>query len=363
MADKEKIPKYRRVEKYLISMIAENNYPPDTLLPSEPALCRKFHISRNTIRQAIGNLINEGLIYNEHGKGTFVASSRRTANTPYFHQEIGIVMSNVDQLKQPFFGEYLRGIQEEIDLHKSSIHLIFTRESSKGEVNLSREQDVMGLILISHQIDDNYILSLQSQRIPFVWFPSYKINRKVPYIYLDKTQGMYLSVEHLVKLGHRHIGYIAGSLGQVKDYEEKLQGFLSAMKEFRVKVNKNWIQDGEYTQSGAEQAVKNIFSQKSLPTALIVANDVMAISVINTLNHLGKKTPQDVSIIGFDDIADASLMTPSLTTIHVPMIRMGREAARILFDMINGKESTLIYQVNVEPELKIRNSTSPPKNK
>jgi GntR family transcriptional regulator, arabinose operon transcriptional repressor len=364
VAINQKNTKYQQVEEYLISTIAENNYPPGTLLPSEPSLCQRFDISRNTVRQAIGNLINQGLIYNEHGRGTFVAPPQGPQKNLSTHHEIGIVLKNIEQLQHPFFSEYIRGIQEEFSLHECAVHLIFSSQSPEEKIDLSRENEVLGLILISGEVNDQYILSLQAKRIPFVWFPSYRTSKKVPYIYLNKDRGLYLAVEHLVKLGHQNIAYIAGDpVNDSRDYEEKLKGFQSAMKGFQISIKKGWIKNGFYTREGAEEVIQSFYSGNSGPTAIVTANDIMAIASINALKSRGKNIPEDVSVVGFDDITEASNTIPSLTTVHVPMGKMGREAAKILFDMIEKNDTTMIYQVNVEPELKFRGTTAPPKNK
>ncbi|MFB3895278.1 MAG: GntR family transcriptional regulator [bacterium] len=356
MADKH--PKYIRIQEYICSLLAKEGLKPGDQLPSENELCKRLNMSRNTVRQALANLINEGLIYNEHGKGTFVAAPRDNNQTNNTHPEIGIVLNNLEQLQHPFFSEYIRGIQEEIDLHKCSIHLIFNQETNKGEMDLIREKNVRGLILIADEGVDEYILSLQMKRIPFVWFPSYKSKKNISYIYLDKVLGLSLAVDHLAQLGHQKIGYIAGDPEAKRDYQEKLAGFTYSMEKNNIPINKNWIVDGYYTRDGAENAIHKMFSGKTRPTAVIAANDIMAIAALTTLQKMGRNVPEDVSIIGFDDILDARNIIPTLTTVHVPMARMGREAAKILFELVDKNETTMIHQVNVEPILKIRESTT-----
>lgn len=355
MANKQ--PKYIRIQEYICSLLAKEGLKPGDQLPSENELCKRLNMSRNTVRQALANLINEGLIYNEHGKGTFVAAPRENNQTMETHPEIGIVLNNIDQLQHPFFSEYIRGIQEEIDLHKCSIHLIFNQETNKGEMDLIREKNVRGLILIADEGVDEYILSLQMKRIPFVWFPSYKTTKNISYIYLDKVLGLALAVEHLVQFGHRRIGYIAGDPDAKRDYQEKMTGFATTMKKGNIPINKKWIVDGYYTRDGAEKATHTIFSGKNQPTAVIAANDIMAIAALTTLQKMGKTVPEEVSVIGFDDILDAANTMPALTTVHVPMARMGREAAKILFELVDKNGTTMIHQVKVEPILKIREST------
>lgn len=350
--------KYIRIQEYICSLLVEQKLKAGDQLPSENELCKRFKMSRNTIRQALANLINQGLIYNEHGKGTFVAAPPENNQTTATHPEIGIVLNDIDQLQHPFFSEYIRGIQEEIDLHKCSIHLIFNRETNKGEMDLIREKNVRGLILISDEGVDEYILSLQMKRIPFVWFPSYKTTKNISYIYLDKVLGVALAAKYLIQLGHRKIGYIAGDPEGKRDYQEKLTGFISTMGKFNIPINENWMVDGYYTRDGAEKAVQKIFASKAQPTAVIAANDIMAIASLTTLKKMGKNVPEDVSVIGFDDILDAANTVPALTTVHVPMAHMGHEAARILFDLIDKNGTTMIHQVKVEPILKIRESTA-----
>lgn len=178
-------------------------------------------------------------------------------------------------------------------------------------------------------------------------FPSDKIQD-------NSHHGGYLATKHLIAQGHTKIGCLTGPLDKLPA-QQRLSGFVQAMEESGLTINKDWIASGNFECEGGEQAFNAICRNGELPTALFVCNDMMAMGVINTAHKKGISVPDDLSIVGYDDIKLAKYITPSLTTIHQPKHRLGQQAVDTLLDKINHK-TTSNKVIQLEPTLVERDS-------
>lgn len=174
----------------------------------------------------------------------------------------------------------------------------------------------------------------------------------------DNERGIRLLVDHLVQLGHRQIGMIRGPQEQWSRYQRE-QAFRNALKDHKIEVREEWIVDGNYTKVSGYSAMRALINQGDLPTALIASNDDMALGALEACRELGIPVPERLSIAGFDDSPLARLVSPSLTTVHVPINELGVHAAEALLEQLRTgvpKQGTYLIPV----ELVIRESTAPP---
>jgi LacI family transcriptional regulator len=175
----------------------------------------------------------------------------------------------------------------------------------------------------------------------------------------DKIQdnsylGGYLATQYLIKKGHRKIGCITGPLNKPMA-EKRWAGYQKAMQDAGLIINPAWLEDGHFECEGGQQAFEKILSRGTLPSALFVCNDMMALGVINSASKNGISIPGDLSIIGYDDIKIARFFTPSLTTIHQPKFNLGRKAFDTLLDKIKSKRENDL-EIKLEPTLIERDS-------
>ncbi|PSU47717.1 transcriptional repressor PurR [Photobacterium frigidiphilum] len=258
----------------------------------------------------------------------------------------------------PFFGEVVKGVERRCYEHGYNLILCNTEgDIARMHSNLDTllQKRVDGLLLMCSEVDnEEFNLFARHQPVPTVvmdWgpidFPSDKIQD-------NSHHGGYLATRHLIAQGHTQIGCLTGPLDKLPA-QQRLSGFVQAMEEAGLTINKSWIASGNFECEGGEKAFEDLYARGRLPTALFVCNDMMAMGVINTANKKGISVPSDISIVGYDDIKLAKYITPSLTTIHQPKHRLGQQAVDTLLDKIQSqRETNLIIQL--EPTLVERDS-------
>ncbi|PSW20669.1 LacI family DNA-binding transcriptional regulator [Photobacterium sanctipauli] len=258
----------------------------------------------------------------------------------------------------PFFGEVVKGVERRCYEQGYNLILCNTEgDTQRMHSNLDTllQKRVDGLLLMCSEVEDKaFDLFGRHQPIPTVvmdWgpidFPSDKIQD-------NSHHGGYLATRHLIEQGHTEIGCLTGPLDK-QPAQQRLSGFVQAMEEAGLTINKDWIASGNFECEGGEIAFNEVFAKGKLPTALFVCNDMMAMGVINTAHKKGISVPDDLSIVGYDDIKLAKYITPSLTTIHQSKHRLGQQAVDTLLDKIQNKRDTSKV-IQLEPTLVERDS-------
>jgi LacI family transcriptional regulator len=159
----------------------------------------------------------------------------------------------------------------------------------------------------------------------------------MPTVDSDNFAGAVLATQHLLSLGHRRIGFLGGR-PDLESARLREAGFRHAMSEAGVKVDERFVRVGGYRPETAEGAARELLARTRRPTAIFAANDLSAIATMEVAFELGLTVPDDLSIIGFDNVPESALATVPLTTITQPLQRMGFEALRLLIDLIEGVE-------------------------
>jgi LacI family transcriptional regulator len=177
-------------------------------------------------------------------------------------------------------------------------------------------------------------------------------------ITVDNTEGAYQATRYLLELGHRRIAAITGQL-HVTSAVERLKGFKRALREAGIHAAPEYIQEGRFDRlSGYEKAMMLLqFSPR--PTAIFAANDLVALGVLGALRELGLRCPEDVSLVGFDDLELATFTNPALTTVAQPAYQMGARATALLFERLQG-ENIPTQHIIMKATLKVRDSTAAP---
>jgi LacI family transcriptional regulator len=261
----------------------------------------------------------------------------------------------------PFFGEVVKGVERSCFLQGYNLILCNTEgdnERMKSSINTLLQKRVDGLILMCSSLEGERLdVFEQYPDIPVVvmdWGPMLFQSDKIQD---NSLRGGYLAAKHLIDSGHTQIGCITGPL--IKHQAQmRYEGYKRALNEAGLTFNANWIIEADFECEGGYQAFKKMHTSGSLPSAIFVCNDMMAMGVINAANELGIAIPQSLSIVGYDDIHIAKFMTPSLTTIHQPKYRLGKAAVETLLKKIK-KQTQEVQVVQLEPTLVERNSVSP----
>ncbi|ELA8380796.1 substrate-binding domain-containing protein [Vibrio parahaemolyticus] len=258
----------------------------------------------------------------------------------------------------PFFGEVVKGVERSCYHKGYSLILCNTEgdnERMRQSINTLLQKRVDGLILMCSSLEGERIDVFERYPdIPVVvmdWGPMLFTSDKIQD---NSLRGGYLAAKYLIDCGHTEIGCITGPL--IKHQAQmRYEGYKRAMNEAGLEFNANWIIESDFECEGGYQAFKKMAERGTLPSSIFVSNDMMAMGVINAANELGIKVPDDLSIIGYDDIHIAKFMSPSLTTIHQPKYRLGQAAVETLVRRLDD-QSNEAQVVQLEPTLVVRNS-------
>ncbi len=265
---------------------------------------------------------------------------------------IGIV---VQDISSPFFDETLRGVDDGLkNTGYASVivsgHWDADEEADRIRLLLARKVD--GIILLSGRMSDQTVLSFASQK-PIVSTGRALHTRSALGFKLDNEAGAYMAVHHLIELGHRRIAFISGPANNI-DASERLAGYSRALQTAGIALDTNLIVEGDYHESSGMLAMNQLFDTHQQFTAVFAANDLSAYGARLALYRKGVRVPDDISLVGFDDLPGSSYTTPPLTTVRQPLYDIGRIATQALLRIINGEAA----QGSVPPlELVVRETT------
>jgi len=247
---------------------------------------------------------------------------------------IGIV---VQDISSPFFDETLRGVDDGLKGTGFASVIVsghWNAAEEKDRIRLLLARKVDGIILLSGRIEDESILQFANHR-PIVSTGRDLHTRSALGFKLDNEQGAYLAVRHLVELGHRRIAFVTGPANN-NDADERLKGYTRALAESDIAFEPKLVTAGDFHEAGGLMAVNHLFETGQQFTAVFAANDLSAYGVRLCLYRKGIRVPDDISLVGFDDLPGSAYTTPPLTTIRQPLYDMGKIATNALLTLING---------------------------
>lgn len=268
----------------------------------------------------------------------------------------------IPDVTNPFFPGVVRGVEDVA--YKSSFRLVLCntdndRRKEISYLNEMRSYRPAGWLVIPSV--DSEIAAHFKMRVPEP--PVVCIDRqaegwKGDVAVVDNEEGAYSATRHLLRLGHRQLAVITGPL-HLANAVERLSGFKRALVAAKVRIESDYIQEARFDRDSGYHAAKRLLRMLPRPTAIFACNDLMALGVLMATRELGIQCPEELSIVGFDDLDFAEFTAPALTTVHQPGYQLGTAAARLLLERIAG--STQESQRLVLPtELKIRQSVAAP---
>jgi len=270
---------------------------------------------------------------------------------------IGLIVADITN---PFFSDIAQGVAEEA--HRAGYGVMLCDTAGKAEressyVKLLRRKRADGIVLASATIEDPQVEELHQARIPFILVSRLCETVEAPYVVGDDRKGATLAVEHLVGLGHREIGFIGGP-PDVQATQHRLASCRAVLCENHLDVRDDRVFFSDFTQAAGRQAGRRMLAAADRPSAIFAANDVIALGVLEAAEGLGLRVPDDLSLVGYDDIAYASLPRIQLTTVAQPALEMGRVAGGWLLSVIAGRRRPVLRRV-LEPHLVVRSTTAP----
>ncbi|HYH97647.1 LacI family DNA-binding transcriptional regulator [Hyalangium sp.] len=252
---------------------------------------------------------------------------------------VGVITQDI---ASPFYNETLKGIEDSVakvgyaPLFVSG-HGTAAKEAERMALLMARRVD--GVIVLTGMIDDPSLLS-HAQRLPIVVTGRTLQGPNLVSIHLDNEQAGYDATRHLLELGHNRIAHIAGPVLNV-DAQERLAGYRRALTDAGVPVDERLIAFGDFHETGGLLALNQLLETRINFTALFVANDQMAYGARLALYRKGIRVPEDVSLIGFDDLPSSLYTTPPLTTVRQPAYDLGKVAGEAILRLIDGQSPSL----------------------
>ena len=270
---------------------------------------------------------------------------------------IGLLVPGLDN---GYIGEIIRGIDQELAHADHELMLYTTHRKGKNEsayLQYVANGFVDGLLLVVPLLSPTFLETLGALNYAYVLIDEVDPSENSFSVDATNWQGAYDATDYLIKLGHHTIGFITG-MHELNSTKERLNGYLAALRDNDVPVRQDLIVDGDFLQeTGFEQSLR-LLDLKQKPTAIFAANDLMALGALDAIRERGLHIPQDISVIGFDDIPQASTTHPKLTTVQQPLEQMGRVGVQMLLEQLEHPERPP-RRVTLATHLVVRDSCQP----
>ena len=270
----------------------------------------------------------------------------------------------ISEITNPFFPELIQGfedvaVENGYDIMISSTNYDVTR--MQACVRRLLERSVEGVAVMTFGIEAPLLDELASRNIPMVFIDVGPNNPHVSTVAVNYHQGIREGVQHLAALTHREIAFVSGPLQQ-SSCQLRKTAFLSSLQEVGIAPDPALLLEGDHTLEGGMRAAEQLLSLKELPTAVMCSNDMTAIGVLRTFTRAGLRIPEDVSVIGFDDIHLAEFVYPPLTTVHMSRNAIARAAFEALRADVENRAPLAKQRAKIIPtKLTVRQSTSFPR--
>jgi LacI family transcriptional regulator len=276
------------------------------------------------------------------------------------------IMLSISNMRDSFFLDIIETVQERAKLYDYSIMINFTGDDVQEELKTLKNLGsnfIDGIIMVTINYTQKHFDVIKTLKKPVVLcsmanIPIDNAQLACDYVCVDTRKGIYLATNHLISLGHKEIGYV-GIQGDTQTGWERLEGFRTAMKDAGLTINKNHVLIGEANDSVGYNSGVKIANMKKRPTAICAAADILVMGLYKAFDEFNIRIPQDISIIGMDNIYIDSIMKPKVSSVDLSQKEIGRIAARMLFDKIfDQDQATSMANVVFQPTLVARESSA-----
>ena len=352
--------KYEEICQYIIGLIHDNGLSKDDKLPTEKELAEQFEVSRITVQRALKELQQNGTVYRIQGGGTFVGGPQEEAwpNQNLFP----LVLANNSQHYRSM--DFVNGLQSYLFKHNCYTTVHISNNDDKQEqdiINSLVKNGMQQIIILPVEKGDNteFYFGLLSKGIKLIF-----IDRKPPdlpcsLVSCDNFSGGYLATRHLLEKGHRQIAFITNvKIGQASSVDQRLSGYRRALLERGVACDEQYILFAD-DKVELEAKVKELMERPNAPTAIFSVNDYTAIDLMSILGKCGKQIPNDVALIGFDNLSVTDGGDPFLTSVDQPFFAIGYNAGKLAYRICKERNTT-ITQMALPVSVIERESTGHP---
>jgi LacI family transcriptional regulator len=328
-------------------------------------VAKKAQVSLGTVSRVINNDVHVAPETRERVSAVmqemqYVANRQARGLKGMKTNVIGVL---VPDLATSYIGGIMHGIDAELALHKFELmlfthHRIAVKEASYVANMVQGMVD--GLLLVLPRNIADYTDTLTRQNFPFVVIDHQGSGDPCPSVGATNWQGGYNATEYLIKQGHKRIGFITGSM-DLGCSQDRLKGYRSALRTHHIPEMPELVYEGDFNQPDGYAGASAFLELPIPPTAIFASNDVMAMGVMDAVRNRNLRIPDDVSVVGFDNIPQSAMINPSLTTVQQPLEQMGRVATQMLLGVLKNPQKD-VNRIELPTELIIRSSTSAPKN-
>lgn len=300
-------------------------------LPGERTLALELGVSYMTLRKSIDNLVTQGVLYKVPTKGTFVnhkrVQRRKNSTIGYF-----LDASMIAGISSAYYSLIFNAIEK--IAAKSGYSVVYFSDNDTESLTRTLEK-VDGVIATCFPRIESTILKIK-QSVPVVVIDNSAADKTIPSVIIDNFNADVESVDYACSLGHTSIGFMTG-LEDSDVGKSRYAGYLHGLTKNNLTLDESLVIRGNYSHEAGIQGAAKLLTLDQLPTALICANDAMALGAIKHFIKAGLNIPSDISIIGFDNIEVTSQVVPSLTTNAAPIDGIAKHSFSILKDLIDGK--------------------------
>jgi GntR family transcriptional regulator of arabinose operon len=350
-------PKYQLVKDYVLSQIKNNEISEDDRIPSESEFAKMLDISSITVRKALTDLVNEGVIYRVRGKGSFVAN-RNSAADKTTSNPVAFILSGLE-LHDSSYLRIMKGVSSFLGKNDCKLVIEFVENNFEQERDLVLQliqSEIRGLLVYSSDPNaaKGYLDELRRKSIPIVMLDRFPSGYPVNCVTCNNHDGAFEAVEYLIGQGHRRIGFAAYDF-HIGPEIERYNGYLSAMSNASLPLADERLyleRELDYGKLAAQIRCGEV-------TALFCANDKRALDVLERLMAEGIRIPEQFSLMGFDDFESSKFAKVSLSTVKQHFDVLGYEAAKLLFE-IRSASSHGYKKIMLPTDLVIRETVAPP---
>ena len=342
------IPKYVLVEDHIRQQIKQRKITDK--LPGERVLAKELGYSYMTIRKAVENLVNEGVLYKIPAKGTFVTDDKQQktkTGTIGFFLDHRITVG----LSSPYYSMIINALEKETSRSGYSL----TYFSDNDPANLRKVFKKLDGVIASCFPRIEPLIQEIKEQVPILAIDNSAADKSIPSVVIDNYSALIEIVDHLCALGHERIGFMTG-LEDSDVHKNRYAGYQGGLNKNGIDTDPELVFRGSYTFGSGVSGVDYFLSLEQRPTAIVCANDSMALGTMKRLYQENIKVPDELSVVGFDDIDIASQIVPPLTTIKVPIDEIAKRAFGMLKIIIEGKELDNRH-VALEAKLVIRETS------
>ncbi|HEY5563021.1 MAG TPA: LacI family DNA-binding transcriptional regulator [Clostridiaceae bacterium] len=270
--------------------------------------------------------------------------------------ESRVILALLPNISNPFYASIIQGIEDTAIKDGYNIILCQTHSSlerEKSYFNLLKQKLADGIINMDPIIDNSFLLDI-SEKYPIVQCCEYSDELNIPYVAIDNKGAAYRAIEHLISIGRKSIAFI-NTDERFMYARQRKEGYLQALSDNRIEFRSEWVVNTNDDFECAQRTFKYFLSLNKKPNAIFAVSDILAIGVIKAAAEASISVPEDIAVIGFDNIPDSKMCTPAVTTISQPMYNIGCEACKMLIRKLMQDEN--IPNKVLEVELIIRGST------